>query len=660
MSHYRFAPLAVFCAAPLIASCARDGAESPVDVAVVIPAPERANLPRWSPDGTRLAYNGTVEGKSAIWVSNADGSNPGRLTHGVWDWQPIWSPDGKWIAYQAESPNFDVMVVSADGGEPRQLTKDAAFERPIAWLPDGSGVVYLKQGNEFETKVVMLADGSSRPLVTADGNVEAQPSPDGKKVAYELSKGDGKTTIWVWDSATNAHRQLTFEGREGMDEGLAWSPDGASLLFRSSQTGTPDLWIADVASGQLRQLTTDIQPDFEGRWSRDGRWVAFVSSRGSQTDVWIVPSTGGDALRVTNDLAIEQSLSWTPDGRGLTFSANRNVVQVRIVPIEGGEPRLLSFTDYEAFEPRVSPDGASILFVSTRSGNNDIWVVPAAGGDPRPLTTSALSDGQPDWSPDGKSIAFSSNRRGSPDIFVMPDTGGEPRLLTDWPATGEGNSRFSPDGRTIAFTSNRDARTSDVWTVPVEGGSPTRVTRLDAFTILQDWSRDGRFLLVRTGFTDGALYRVPSSGDKAERVSAPPGATMARWSPDGSQIAYADIIGGYSYLTVGPMSGDQPPARLTTEEHSYDISPRWSPDGKALAYDSYDLPNSTEDIVVVNLSDRTKKNVTSTPDLAEMAPQWTPDGRSLVISYARRGSPIVTANVANLLEAATAAAAGRK
>jgi Tol biopolymer transport system component len=82
-----------------------------------------------------------------------------------------------------------------------------------------------------------------------------------------------------------------------------------------------------------------------------------------------------------------------------------------------------------------------------------------------------------------------------------------------------------------------------------------RVTRLDAFTGLQDWSADGRFLLIRTGAGDGALYRVPASGGKAERVSAPPGATMARWSPDGSQIAYADVIGGYSYVTVGPTSG---------------------------------------------------------------------------------------------------------
>jgi len=138
------------------------------------------------------------------------------------------------------------------------------------------------------------------------------------------------------------------------------------------------------------------------------------------------------------------------------------------------------------------------------------------------------------------------------------------------------------------------------------------------------------------------------------------GATMARWSPDGSQIAYADVIGGYSYVTVGPTSGGQSPMRLTTEERSYDVSPRWSPDGKHLAYDSFDLPNSTEDIVVANVADRTTRKVTATPALAETAPQWTPDGRSLVISYARRGSPIVTANVANLLGTVPAAGAVQK
>jgi len=653
MSAHRSVALATLLSAPLFCSCGGSSGEDLTPTTVLTPAAQSNFEPRWSPDGTRFAYGEVVEGRSAIMVRDADGSNPVRLTHGVWDTEPVWSPDGKWIAYLAESPNFDLMLVSASGGEPRALTAEPGLEEPVGWLADGSGVIYQQSGDRLETFVVSLSDGSRRPLVTAAGDVEAQLSPDGKMVAYELNKGDGKNTIWVWDSGTNQHRQLTFEGREGMDLGLAWSPDSRSLLFRSWHTGTEDLWVASVASGELRQLTTDIQRDYMGRWSPDGLWVAFASQRGGQTDIWVIPSDGGDATRVTNDRAFEAFLTWTPDGHGLTFSSNGNVNQVWTVPVAGGEPTSLSFQDYNASNPRVSPDGATVLFESDRSGNNDIWSVSFAGGDPRPLTTSALGDVAPDWSPDGKSIVFNSNRRGSWDIYVMADTGGEARLLVDWPETQEINPRHSPDGRTIAFTSTREARTRDVWIVPATGGPPKRLTTLDAWLEIMDWSPDGMQLLVRTGITSGALYRVPVAGGAPQLLSTPPGASMARWSPDGSTIAFANIGGGYSHIGIVPAMGGGV-IMLTEAAQAYDVGPRWSPDGTQLAFEIYDYAHNTEDVVGMSLADRSVRNVTSTPERSENLPRWMPDGKSLLITSILRGQPIVTVDVTRLLSQLTA------
>jgi Tol biopolymer transport system component len=139
-----------------MASCARDAADPAVEVAVVVPASNLACSARWSPDGKRLAYERTVEGRSGIWVSNADGSNPVRLTNGVWDYLPIWSPDSKWVAYLAESPNFDVMVVSADGG--RGINGEAFDDQegsPTAWpYVSWECLRDLRRG---------LADGSAGP-----------------------------------------------------------------------------------------------------------------------------------------------------------------------------------------------------------------------------------------------------------------------------------------------------------------------------------------------------------------------------------------------------------------------------------------------------------------------------------------------------------------
>ncbi|HEX9562937.1 MAG TPA: hypothetical protein VF981_03170 [Gemmatimonadaceae bacterium] len=652
MNASRFLSHVVLIAVPFALACARDSGPALPDVTTHVPGEQLAFTARWSPDGTRLAFARIVEGKAGIWVTDADGSNPVRLSNGVWDTDPWWSPDGQWIAYNAESPDYDVMLVADTGGESRALTTGPAYDVIAGWLPDGSGVIYLSVSGNLHTRVAMLANGSDRPLIPVEGSVEAQMSPDGTKVAYEFTTG-GKTTLWVWDVATAQARQLTTEGRESVDLGVAWSPDSRFLVYRSLRTGSPDLWVADVASGELRQVTTDIRGDFGPRWSPDGQWIAFVSLRGGQQDVWIVSTAGGDAMRVTDDRHREDFLQWTPDGRSVTFGIDGAVAQVRIMPVDGREQRILSFADYNSSQPRVSPDGRWVLFQSDRSGNEDIWVVPTAGGDPRPVTTGALADNQGKWSPDSRWIVFASNRGTSSDLYVVADTGGTPRLLVDWSDTDEGAPHVAPDGRTVAFLSNREARTTDLWTVPIEGGTATRITRLDAGTVLETWSPDGRYLLVRTGAMSGALYRVPLGGGAPEKLSTSTGAQMARWSPDGSRLAYANIAGGYARVFVASALGANPTA-LTTDEHAYDILPVWSPDGSRVAFETFDFRNSTEDLVVANAADGSLMRITTTPSRNENAPRWTPDGRSLVFTSSERSLAIATANVGPLLERAAA------
>ena len=392
-----------------LASCAGEKPAVGITATVLVPGSELAEQPALSPDARRIAYSAPVDGAGAIWVRNADGSNPVRLTHGVWDDMPIWSPDGKWIAYGANDPSFDVWVVSSDGGEPRALAADAESEQPFAWTPDGAGVVYMRYGATVETWVASLADGSKRPLLSVDGGYYAEPAPTGGRIAYQLLKG-GTSMLWVLDSANAVPRQLTTEGREGIRQGHAFSPDGTLLLYESRRTGTSDLWVVNVATGETRQLTSDVQDDYQGRWSPDGKWVAFLSQRGGQLDVWVMSAAGGPAVRLTDDRATEADISWASDGSAVAFTSVPGVAQVRRISADGGVPALLSFPDYNSGDPHVSPDGNSVAFVSDRSGNSDVWVVPTAGGDPRPLTTSALGDDDPDWSPDGREIVFASQR----------------------------------------------------------------------------------------------------------------------------------------------------------------------------------------------------------------------------------------------------------
>jgi len=178
-----------------------------------------------------------------------------------------------------------------------------------------------------------------------------------------------------------------------------WSPDGNRLLFASRRTGTTDLWTANVETGELKQVTTDVRNDREHSWSPDGRRIAFVSDRGGKTDIWIVSSEGGDAVRVTDDLALESYVGWYPDGSSLYFQRFEQDGALGVTAADG-EPRLLvQWPGYQIAQrmTTLSPDGQTLLFVGNRSGNNDIWSVPLAGGEAVPFASSPLEDQNPQY-----------------------------------------------------------------------------------------------------------------------------------------------------------------------------------------------------------------------------------------------------------------------
>lgn len=641
-------------------ACTKAPVASPADATVVVS--DSLGIPYYggmiSPDGSRLAWARTVEGKSAIFVSAPDGSDPVQLTSGVWDRSPVWSPDGQWLAYQAESPSFDVMVVPAAGGQPRQLTTGVERDLPVGWLPDGSAVVFEHAAAGGSRMMIAPLDGGPIRSLTPDlpGARSAGLSPDGTMLAFEMLGDDGALTIWLMDYPGGEPRQLTFDGFEDPLTTTMWSPDGRHLVYTSRRTGTLDLWIADVTSGELRQLTSDIRDDYNATWSPDGQWIAFLSNRGGQVDLWVVPSAGGEAVRVTDDIAVERLPNWSPDGTTLYYHRAAEDAGLALLPVEGGETTpVLDWPGYPIEDGDLAPDGRSVVFESSRSGNPDLWLVPVAGGEATPFAASPFGSRSPRFSPDGSQVLFLSTRAGSSDIWIAPAVGGEPRRLTGGPAN-ETTAAWSPDGERIAFSSDRDVAGTDLWVVPADGGDATRITTGNLQPEELSWSPDGTTIYF-TGARPGGgreLYRIAADGGAPVPIGASANIASSRLSPDGRQVAYSSYEGGWAFIDVVPTAGGTPRRLSNRAEQIFQPWSEWSPDGSLLAVADLDITTNRDalDLQTVRVADGTWRRLTSTASRSEGPVEFTPDGRQILVVLAVESNQVRAATVGSLLATA--------
>lgn len=266
--------------------------------------------PRWSPDGTLIAFaraNGGAGGAD-LFVMDADGTNKVDLAYGggITNLPLAWAPDGMRILMTSDRGGaYDLWTIRPDGSDPIQLTNTPELERTASWSPDGSTIV-------FDRVVPPIAN------------------------------------LWLMNSDGTNQRSLT--GTTGVYMSPHWSPDGSKLVYQDGNTGVADIWVMNAdGSNRINLTNSAIINEYEPAWSPDGTRISYSSDVDGDFDIWMMNPDGSGKAHLTDHVASETGASWESVNR-LPIVVNDEAVVHRGQSIEIAPLSNDSDLDGEALE----------------------------------------------------------------------------------------------------------------------------------------------------------------------------------------------------------------------------------------------------------------------------------------------------------------------
>jgi tricorn protease len=446
-----------------------------------------------------------------IWTAREDGTDVRRLTvHRARDVYPRFSPDGRWIAFSSDRDgNLDVFIIPAEGGAARQLTFHSADDTVLGWSPDSRRVLFSAQRNEdFAAKIYTVGiEGGMAQNTGADMGIYATFSPDGRRLAINRKsqaywrkyyRGAMASDVTVMDIAAKKFTEVT--DFNGIDTWPMWGADG-HIYFVSDREGNglTNIWRVAESGGKAERVTSFKTGDV--RWpamSADGKTIVFEH----EFQVWKLDVAGRRAAPIKLDIAAEtqESLAQvrdfnsqaddydlSPTGRRIVLSVHGEIFTA---PTDEGD--LVQITDSPARDkdPQYSPDGRWVVFISDRSGREELYIKSADGaGEPQKITDHDTLKFSISWSPSSKEIAFtaSDNKLRKYNLDTKQTT-----ELSTSKYGGVGQPAWSADGKWIAFSKPEYTRTSDIYLIPASGGEERKITFDSANDSNPRFSHDGR------------------------------------------------------------------------------------------------------------------------------------------------------------------------
>ena len=265
-------------------------------------------FPQWSHDGKRIAFTSDRDGDPEIYVMNADGSSPRRLTHTPGrDAHPFFSRDGRRIVFQSPRANgidTNIYVMNSDGSNVVKLTNLKGFAGVPVYSPDDKLIVFQwRETNNFQDDskwriCLMNVDGSDFRVITPGTANDQVPnwSRDGKRLLF-YSDRTGKDQIYTMKpDGTDVRRVATSEFN---DNAAFWSPDNRKITFTSDRDGNRELYVMDADGRNARRLTNTRATERAGVWAPDAKRIAFSSDGDGPTHIYVTTADGSRVVCLT-------------------------------------------------------------------------------------------------------------------------------------------------------------------------------------------------------------------------------------------------------------------------------------------------------------------------------------------------------------------------
>lgn len=337
--------------------------------------------PSWFPDGRQIVFQSDRTGKMEVWEINADGSNQrqvtgtGNSTAGAspaqtlqkkapYYFNPDWSPDGSRILFESTTDGkFALYTISPDGSNLKKLTSGEANDEQPCWSRDGRQIVFISDQDGHLQLYLMNADGSERHRLTNAEGLDYQPdfSPKGDAVIFEARLERAATRHNIYVIRTDGAGRVRLTDESANSEAPRWSPDGRRIVFvrdfpsakyrnemskedQANWRKSQEIFVMNKDGTGVTNLTHNNVPEWSPAWSRDGKRVYFMSERDGARNLYDMKPDGSDERKIFADQSFGpfSAPAISPNGKYFAYANQSNGKwALYLYEIESGKERLL-------------------------------------------------------------------------------------------------------------------------------------------------------------------------------------------------------------------------------------------------------------------------------------------------------------------------------